>query len=389
MAATTSYNEQQHFPESEPKSTPIRSSKRKRGGADLDTSTPTRGPNPRRSTSHQFASQQEAATTANMQNLDGNEANAFAHQGNGDDSNQGFDLSALQQAQATPSSQQGDNTHHGQDESMNNTAAAALTQYSMTVPPHPAQTFMNEPTANSAAAAAAGAYDGSAPMDNPNDNNVPAEFQTLDTAPRDDVGGSPTTAAGAPATPGGSKPAVGSNEWVKQRKDNHKEVERRRRETINEGINELAKIVPGCEKNKGSILARAVQYIQKLQEDASQNIDKWTFEKLVTEQAIGDLSSKLQRAWQEKEAWKRVAREAGVEVDKVDLGIGGTGDESESASGPGNSMGENVARSLQAQMEEHTRNVEGVRGHHQQQHQRHADDGANQENVRSVEVQKD
>ena len=103
------------------------------------------------------------------------------------------------------------------------------------------------------------------------------------------------------------------------RKDNHKEVERRRRETINEGINELAKIVPGCEKNKGSILARAVQYITKLQDDASQNIDKWTFEKLVTEQAIAEISGKLTRAWQEKEAWKRVAREADVDVDNVDL----------------------------------------------------------------------
>jgi hypothetical protein len=45
-------------------------------------------------------------------------------------------------------------------------------------------------------------------------------------------------------------------------------VERRRRETINEGINEIAKIVPGCEKNKGSILARAVQFITHRKVDA-------------------------------------------------------------------------------------------------------------------------
>lgn len=99
----------------------------------------------------------------------------------------------------------------------------------------------------------------------------------------------------------------------------HAIVERRRRETINEGINELAKVVPNCEKNKGSILASTVSYIAKLHGEASQNIDKWTFEKLVTEQAINDLSGKLRRAWEEKEAWKRVAGEHGVDLDNVDL----------------------------------------------------------------------
>lgn len=96
------------------------------------------------------------------------------------------------------------------------------------------------------------------------------------------------------------------------RRDNHKEVERRRRETINEGINELAKIVPGCEKNKGSILQRAVQYIQQLKENEAQNIEKWTLEKLLTEQAIAELTTnndklkaECERAWREAETWKK------------------------------------------------------------------------------------
>jgi bHLH factor len=80
------------------------------------------------------------------------------------------------------------------------------------------------------------------------------------------------------------KPVVGSEEWLRQRRENHKEVERRRREAINEGINELSKIVPGCEKNKGSILNRAVQYIQQLKINEATNIEKWTLEKLLTEQ---------------------------------------------------------------------------------------------------------
>ena len=112
----------------------------------------------------------------------------------------------------------------------------------------------------------------------------------------------------------GNRPQVGSEEWHKQRRDNHKEVERRRRETINDGISELAKIVPGCEKNKGSILARAVQYIQQLKENESHNIEKWTLEKLLTDQAMAELQQtneklklELERAWREAEAWKKTA----------------------------------------------------------------------------------
>lgn len=127
----------------------------------------------------------------------------------------------------------------------------------------------------------------------------------------------------------GQKPAVGSEEWHKVRKDNHKEVERRRRETINEGINELAKIVPGCEKNKGSILQRAVSFITQLKENEAQNIEKWTLEKLLTEQAIAELSTsndklkaECERAWREVETWKKTCQSAGLAPKKED----GTGD---------------------------------------------------------------
>ncbi|EFW99182.1 centromere-binding protein [Grosmannia clavigera kw1407] len=97
-------------------------------------------------------------------------------------------------------------------------------------------------------------------------------------------------------------------------------VERRRRETINEGINELAKIVPGCEKNKGSILQRAVVFITQLKENETQNIEKWTLEKLLTEQAIAELSAsndklkaEVERLYRELETWKRVAQNAGLQ----------------------------------------------------------------------------
>jgi len=123
----------------------------------------------------------------------------------------------------------------------------------------------------------------------------------------------------------GSKPVVGSDEWHKVRKDNHKEVERRRRETINEGINELAKIVPGCEKNKGSILQRAVSFITQLKENETQNIEKWTLEKLLTEQAIAELSAsndklktECERAWREVETWKKTCQSAGLNPKRED-----------------------------------------------------------------------
>ncbi|KAF7297318.1 BHLH domain-containing protein [Mycena indigotica] len=99
--------------------------------------------------------------------------------------------------------------------------------------------------------------------------------------------------------------AMGSEEWTRQRKDNHKEVERRRRGNINEGINELGRIVPSGsgEKAKGAILARAVQYIHHLKENEARNIEKWTLEKLLMDQAMGDLQVQLdeiRRMWEEE-----------------------------------------------------------------------------------------
>lgn len=128
-----------------------------------------------------------------------------------------------------------------------------------------------------------------------------------------------------------AKPAVGSDEWHRLRKDNHKEVERRRRETINDGINELAKIVPGCEKNKGSILQRAVQYIQQLKDNEATNIEKWTLEKLLTDQAINEYQMQVENLKQELEKVreelatvkgediKTDSRKRGAEDEKTDV----------------------------------------------------------------------
>ena len=62
------------------------------------------------------------------------------------------------------------------------------------------------------------------------------------------------------------------------------------------------------EKAKGAILSRAVQYIHHLKENEARNIEKWTLEKLLMDQAMGDLQAQLEemrRMWDEE----RVARQ--------------------------------------------------------------------------------
>lgn len=108
-------------------------------------------------------------------------------------------------------------------------------------------------------------------------------------------------------------------------------MERRRRETINEGINELAKIVPGCDKNKGAILQRGVQYITQLKDNETRNIEKWTLEKMLTDQAIAELTSsvdklreELGKQQREAERWKARCEAAGVDT-KVEEASGENG----------------------------------------------------------------
>ncbi|KDQ55938.1 hypothetical protein JAAARDRAFT_36714 [Jaapia argillacea MUCL 33604] len=122
--------------------------------------------------------------------------------------------------------------------------------------------------------------------------------------------GSPTSTPNASGRTRGKSATMSQDEWTRQRKDNHKEVERRRRGNINEGINELGRIVPNGtgEKAKGAILSRAVQYIHHLKENEARNIEKWTLEKLLMDQAMGDLQAQLEemrRMWEEE----RVARQ--------------------------------------------------------------------------------
>ncbi|WFC93788.1 basic helix-loop-helix protein [Malassezia brasiliensis] len=103
---------------------------------------------------------------------------------------------------------------------------------------------------------------------------------------------------------GGARYKRKGPELDRQRKDNHKEVERRRRSAINDGIVQLSQIVPGCDvknTNKGSIIIAAVRYIQDLKNNEASNIEKWTLEKLLMDQAMNDLSISLDESRREVE----------------------------------------------------------------------------------------
>lgn len=108
------------------------------------------------------------------------------------------------------------------------------------------------------------------------------------------------------------KPPHGLDEWHRVRRENHKEVERRRRELINQGIKELAALIPTPDTNKAQILQRAVEFIKRLKENENNNIEKWTLEKLLTEQAVTELNAlneklkqELERAYREIESLRR------------------------------------------------------------------------------------
>ncbi|TPX14297.1 uncharacterized protein E0L32_005493 [Thyridium curvatum] len=251
------------------------------------------------------------APTATMANPADTAAAAAAFMDNPLDASQLPDFSALQQATA-------EHSDASDPANASSTAAAALGSMYPTlhVPPTTEETF---------AAQALGEAEHHAHHHQDAFNGADVGHHTdglpMTTAqpPQPDANGLRQEQRYVPP-PQNAKPAVGSEEWHKMRKDNHKEVERRRRETINEGINELAKIVPGCEKNKGSILQRAVAFITQLKENETQNIEKWTLEKLLTEQAIAELSAsneklkgEVERLYRELETWKRVAQNAGLQ----------------------------------------------------------------------------
>lgn len=77
------------------------------------------------------------------------------------------------------------------------------------------------------------------------------------------------------------------------------------------------------EKAKGAILSRAVQYIHHLKENEARNIEKWTLEKLLMDQAMGDLQNQLEevrKMWDEE---RNARQRAEAELESLKSGSGG------------------------------------------------------------------
>ncbi|KAJ2683343.1 basic helix-loop-helix protein [Coemansia spiralis] len=111
--------------------------------------------------------------------------------------------------------------------------------------------------------------------------------------------------AGRRKTAAEGAPEAGSEEWLRLRRLAHKEVEQRRRDVINSGIDRLAELVPGAERHRGRIVNQAVDYIHRLKETEAQNIEKWTIEKLLADQVISGLTNQLEQMKRENKRLKR------------------------------------------------------------------------------------
>lgn len=97
-------------------------------------------------------------------------------------------------------------------------------------------------------------------------------------------------------------------------------VERRRREAINEGINQIARLVPNCDKNKGAILQRAIDHIHQLSEEKRTISERWEQTNMTTHHAISEVSaqnSKLKvevnRRGEIAQKWLQRCRDAGLD----------------------------------------------------------------------------
>lgn len=124
--------------------------------------------------------------------------------------------------------------------------------------------------------------------------------------------------------PENGRPPRGSAEWQKLRKMNHKEVERRRRESINAAIRELQELLPAQSTNKSQIIKRAAEYIRRLKANENANIEKWTLEKLITDQAVNELAnsneklkSELEKAYREIECLKKETNQKDGEINQL------------------------------------------------------------------------
>ncbi|KAJ2476003.1 basic helix-loop-helix protein [Coemansia sp. RSA 2320] len=162
--------------------------------------------------------------------------------------------------------------------------------------------------------------------------------------------GAATAATGSANSEGSAEP--GSDEWLRLRRLAHKEVEQRRRDVINNGIDRLAELVPGAERHRGRIVNQAVDYIHRLKEAEAQNIEKWTIEKLLADQVISGLTNQLEQAKKETKKLKRKIKTLtganGDDAQMTDSPVDDDEDEADEAQAADESMASAVAAAAAA-----------------------------------------
>ncbi|KAL7423055.1 basic helix-loop-helix protein [Cryptotrichosporon argae] len=118
---------------------------------------------------------------------------------------------------------------------------------------------------------------------------------------------------------------------IKLKKDSHKEVERRRRENINDGINELAKLVPRTQYDgkmgKGVMIRHAAEYLQSIMlrnEELEKQVEALTNDKAAATLQLQEAQQQLQeehvRALRFEDSWQKAedrAATAQFEVDRL------------------------------------------------------------------------
>ncbi|ORY44380.1 hypothetical protein BCR33DRAFT_785068 [Rhizoclosmatium globosum] len=89
-------------------------------------------------------------------------------------------------------------------------------------------------------------------------------------------------------------------------KKSHKDVEKRRREAISQGIAELADLVPGATgQKKGRVVEKAIEYLTALKTAEVQSVQKWAAEKGALDEQLKRLSAQADELRHRNEALRR------------------------------------------------------------------------------------
>lgn len=77
------------------------------------------------------------------------------------------------------------------------------------------------------------------------------------------------------------------------RRNQHKEVERKRRQDIHEKIMKLGEMVPGYEKAKGEVLQRVINYIEQLRAREQHQLEQGVIDRIKLQDEIQRLKSEI------------------------------------------------------------------------------------------------